>query len=40
MLEGAKGCIQVGMIHLEEQGKLKNAFKAPFRRRKPWRLEA
>jgi Pyruvate/2-oxoacid:ferredoxin oxidoreductase delta subunit len=37
-LEGARGCIRACMIHLEEQGKLKNAFKNPFRRRKPWRL--
>jgi len=37
-LEGARGCIRACMIHLEEQGKLKNVFKAPFRRRKPWRL--
>ncbi|MBM4047859.1 MAG: hypothetical protein FJ279_22390 [Planctomycetes bacterium] len=39
-LEGARGCIRACMIHLEEQGKLKNAFKQPFRRRKPWKLEA
>ena len=37
-LEGARGCIRACMIHLEEQGKLSNAFKSPFRRRKPWRL--
>jgi epoxyqueuosine reductase len=37
-LGGARGCIRACMIHLEEQGKLKNAFKAPFRRRKPWKL--
>jgi epoxyqueuosine reductase len=37
-LEGARGCIRACMIHLEEQGKVKNAFKHPFRRRKPWRL--
>lgn len=37
-LEGARGCIRACMIHLEEQGKLKNTFKNPFRRRKPWRL--
>jgi len=37
-LEGARGCIRACMIHLEEQGKLKNVFKEPFRRRKPWRL--
>jgi ferredoxin len=37
-IEGARGCIRACMVHLEEQGKLKNAFKQPFRRRKPWRL--
>ncbi len=37
-LEGARGCIRACMVHLEEQGKIKNAFKHPFRRRKPWRL--
>ncbi len=37
-LEGGRGCIRACMIHLEEQGKLKNKFKNPFRRRKPWRL--
>ena len=37
-LGGARGCIRACMIHLEEQGKLKNRFKQPFRRRKPWRL--
>ncbi len=37
-LEGASGCIRACMIHLEEEGKLKNAFKNPFRKRKPWRL--
>ena len=37
-LEGARGCIRACMVHLEEQGKVKNAFKQPFRRRKPWRL--
>ncbi|OGV52172.1 MAG: hypothetical protein A2X49_05860 [Lentisphaerae bacterium GWF2_52_8] len=39
-LEGARGCVRACMIHLEQQGKLKNKFKAPFRRRKPWKLEA
>lgn len=39
-LEGARGCIRACMIHLEEQGKLQNAFKQPFRRQKPWKLEA
>lgn len=37
-LEGASGCIRACMVHLEEQGKLKNAFKNRFRQRKPWRL--
>jgi ferredoxin len=37
-LEGARGCIRACMMHLEQQGKLKNAFKHPFQRRKPWRL--
>lgn len=36
---GARGCIRACMIHLEQQGKLKNVFKQPFRRRKPWRLD-
>jgi epoxyqueuosine reductase QueG len=38
-LEGARGCIRACMIHLEKEGKLKNKFKEPFRRRKPWELE-
>jgi len=38
-IEGARGCIRACMIHLEEQGKLKNKFKNKFRRRKPWRLD-
>lgn len=37
-LEGARGCIRACMIHLEEQGKLKNKFKSPFRKQKPWML--
>ncbi len=37
-IEGAAGCMRACMVHLEEQGSLKNTFKAPFRRRKPWRL--
>jgi epoxyqueuosine reductase len=37
-LEGAAGCMRACMVHLEQQGKLKNTFHAPFRRRKPWRL--
>lgn len=38
-LEGASGCIRACMIHLEEQGKLKNKFEKPFRVRKPWKIE-
>ncbi len=38
-LEGASGCIRACMIHLEQQGKLKNTFEKPFRLRKPWRLQ-
>jgi len=38
-IEGARGCVRACMIHLEQQGKLSNKFKAPFRRRKPWKLE-
>ncbi len=37
-LEGAAGCIRACMIHLEQKGVLKNKFKHPFRKRKPWRL--
>lgn len=37
-IEGARGCIRACMIHLEEQGKLKNKFKESFRKRKPWKL--
>ncbi len=37
-IEGARGCIRACSIHLEEQGKIKNKFKGPFRRRKPWSL--
>ncbi len=35
---GARGCMRACMIHLEEQGKLSNRFRHPFRRRPPWRL--
>ncbi|MFO7948470.1 MAG: hypothetical protein R6V19_16830 [Armatimonadota bacterium] len=38
-LEGARGCIRACMIHLEEQGKLKNTFDKPFRRRDPWKMD-
>ena len=37
-IEGAKGCIRACMIHLEQQNKLKNTFKNPFRKRKAWKL--
>ncbi len=37
-LEGAKGCIRACMIHLEDQGKLRNRFEKPFRVREPWRM--
>jgi len=37
-IEGGRGCIRACMIHLEETGKIKNTFKTPFRKRKPWRL--
>lgn len=36
---GARGCMRACMIHLEEQGRLENRFRNPFRRRKPWRLD-
>lgn len=35
---GGRGCIRACMVHLEKQGKLKNQFQEPFRKRKPWRL--
>ncbi|OGV51721.1 MAG: hypothetical protein A2017_10285 [Lentisphaerae bacterium GWF2_44_16] len=38
-IEGGRGCVRACMIHLEQQGKLKNKFKMPFRRRKPWKME-
>jgi len=37
-LEGAAGCTRACMIHLEKTGKIKNVFKSPFRKRKPWVL--
>lgn len=37
-IEGGRGCIRACMIHLEEKGVLKNQFKSPFRKRKPWVL--
>jgi len=36
--EGARGCIRECMIHLEEKGLLKNAFKEEFRKQPPWLL--
>jgi ferredoxin len=36
---GGRGCMRACMIHLETAGKLSNAFKAPFRKREPWKLE-
>lgn len=38
-MEGARGCIRACFIHLEETGRLKNAFRSPFRKRPPWRLD-
>ena len=35
---GARGCQRACFIHLEEQDKLTNKFKRPFRVRKPWKL--
>lgn len=37
-IEGARGCIRACMIHLEEEGRIKNKFKEPFRKRRPWSL--
>ncbi len=37
-LEGARGCIRACMIHLEQQGKIENLFRLPFRLRAPWKL--
>lgn len=37
-LEGARGCIRACMIHLEQQGKIENLFRHPFRIRAPWKL--
>lgn len=36
---GARGCMRACMIHLEERDAVKNAFKQPFRRRKPWSVD-
>ncbi len=35
---GGRGCMRGCMIHLEQQGKLANRFRSPFRRREPWEL--
>ncbi len=36
---GARGCQRACFMHLEEQGKLSNKFRRPFRIRKPWKLD-
>lgn len=38
-IEGARGCIRACMIHLEKEGKVKNRFEKPFRKRNPWQIE-
>ena len=38
-IEGARGCMRACMIHLEKEGKIKNKFELPFRRRKAWFIE-
>jgi len=38
-IEGGRGCIRACMIHLEKQGKTRNRFKEPFRKRKTWQME-
>jgi epoxyqueuosine reductase len=35
---GGRGCMRGCMIHLEQQGKLANRFRTPFRRRESWKL--
>jgi hypothetical protein len=37
-LEGQRGCHIECMIHLEEQGKVRNKFKSKFRRKEPWKI--
>ncbi|HOL65944.1 MAG TPA: hypothetical protein PKX93_00620 [bacterium] len=37
-LEGARGCIRACMMHLEQEGRITNRFKEPFRRHQPWKL--
>jgi len=36
---GGRGCMRACMIALEKRGVLKNKFKQPFRRRKPWTVD-
>jgi ferredoxin len=36
---GSKGCMRACMMHLEEQGKIGNKFKTPFRRKKLWSVD-
>jgi len=36
---GARGCMRACMISMEERGVVQNKFHAPFRRRKPWRVD-
>jgi hypothetical protein len=38
-ISGSIGCTRACMIHLEEQGKLGNKFKTPFRRKPMWRVD-
>ena len=38
-IEGARGCMRACIMHLEQQGKLKNKFKHPFRRHAEWKLD-
>jgi epoxyqueuosine reductase len=33
---GGRGCIRACMVHLEERGVLKQRFRTPFRKRRPW----
>lgn len=36
---GGKGCLRACMMKLEARGVLKNTFREPFRRRKPWMMD-
>ncbi len=36
---GARGCTRACMISLESRGVLKNQFKTPFRRHRPWQVD-